>query len=490
MSYSPTHEDPTRENKKDIESQEPAVLEKSLSHRLDYGEEAQSVASTDGVFDQLAQEEDGHDIKFRTMGWKKAAALLFGEQVCLAIMAQSWSYSILGWGPGIAVSIAFGIFFWVTSYTLWRFIMRHPHVRDVCDIGYILFGNSRIAYELTGVMLVLNNVMLIGFHVLTAAKIFNTLSDHSLCTVVFSVIATLIGIVFSVPRTLNHVSIMSIFSAVCMAIAILLFLIFAGIEDHPALGYNGAYPIDGPVKTYGSPLPGTTWNQIFNAVLNIGFLFVPQLLFPTFIAEMRNPKDFPKALGALAVASFILFIVPAAIGFEFLGQYTTAPAFGSLEIVYKKASFAFVIVPTIVIGAIYSNVTCKYVYRRVMRESPHQHRHTIQGWAPWILITTVVWFVGFIFAEVIPSMGDFLSLLAALFDSFFGFIFWAIAYWRLYKGEYFNGPLRSANTAFHMVVLCVGLWMLGPGLAAAVEAIKTDYAGSTRPAFTCADLSL
>lgn len=61
-------------------------------------------------------------------------------------------------------------------------------------------------------MLLANNILLIGFHVLTGAKILNTLSDHSQCTVVFSVIAMLMGIVLSLPRTLRHVSFMSMFS--------------------------------------------------------------------------------------------------------------------------------------------------------------------------------------------------------------------------------------------------------------------------------------
>ena len=80
------------------------------------------------------------------------------------------------------------------------------------DFGYYAFGKSRIAYEFTGFMLLANNILLIGFHVLTGAKVLNTLSDHSLCTVVFSVITMLIGIVMSLPRTLRHVSFMSMFS--------------------------------------------------------------------------------------------------------------------------------------------------------------------------------------------------------------------------------------------------------------------------------------
>lgn len=130
-----------------------------------------------------------------------------------------------------------GVLFWITSITMHKFIMKHPQIKDICkstsavyevppwlnttqtdcvlvigDFGYYAFGKSRIAYEFTGFMLLANNILLIGFHVLTGAKILNTLSDHSLCTVVFSIITMLMGIVMSFPRTLNHVSFMSMFS--------------------------------------------------------------------------------------------------------------------------------------------------------------------------------------------------------------------------------------------------------------------------------------
>jgi hypothetical protein len=102
-----------------------------------------------------------------------------------------------------------GIAFWITSMTMWKYIMKYPHIKDICDFGYHILGRTRLAYEFSGFMLLANNILLIGFHILTGARILNTLSDHSLCTVVFSVIVTLIGIILSLPRALNHVSIMS-----------------------------------------------------------------------------------------------------------------------------------------------------------------------------------------------------------------------------------------------------------------------------------------
>ncbi|KAL5113621.1 hypothetical protein ACEQ8H_008514 [Pleosporales sp. CAS-2024a] len=447
--------------------------------------------STTQAIKALIQEDHGHDIKLRTMSWQRAAWLLCGDQVCLAIMAQSWSLSVLGWVPGIITMLIAGALFYMTSLTMHKFIMKHPEIKDICDFGYHIFGRSKTAYEFTAIMLLLNNIMLIGFHILTGAKVLNTLSDHSLCTVIFSVIVTVMGVVMSLPRTLNHVSLMSIFSAACMGMAILLFLIFCGIQDHPIYGYHGDYPKAGPVKTYAFPPAGTTFVAAMNAILNITFLWVPQILFPTFIAEMEKPQDFPKALAVLGAVSAFLFIIPPAIGFRYLGQYATAPAFGSLgPVVYKKASFAFVIVPTLVIGVIYANVSAKFVYNRIMGKSRHAHSNTVVGWGVWIAVMAVIWVIGFIFAEVIPSMGDFLSLLGAAFDSFFGFIYFAIAYWQLYKGNLFRGASRSVMTVIHIFVMVCGLFLLGPGLYAAVEAIIADYAGTVKPAFSCANVAI
>jgi hypothetical protein len=276
-----------------------------------------------------------------------------------------------------------------------------------------------------------------------------------------------------------------------MGLAVLLFLIFAGIEKAPLYGYYGDYPTDGPVRTYAFPLAGTTWVECMNAVLNITFLWVPQILFPTFIAEMERPQDFPKSLAVLTAISAFLFIVPPAIGFRYLGQYSTAPAFGSLGVTaYKKGSFAFVIVPTVIIGVIYANVSAKFIYFRVMGKSRHAHSNTVIGWGVWVAVMAGIWVIAFIFSEVVPSMGDFLSLLGAAFDSFFGFIFFAVAYWHLFKGKYFAGAGRSIMTVIHVFVMMVGLFLLGPGLYAAVKAIIADYTAGTSPAFSCADISI
>lgn len=41
-----------------------------------------------------------------------------------------------------------------------EFCLRHPEVKDVCDIGQMLFWNQRWAWWLTAIMFVLNNTFI------------------------------------------------------------------------------------------------------------------------------------------------------------------------------------------------------------------------------------------------------------------------------------------------------------------------------------------
>ena len=97
-----------------------------------YADAVSSNDYEDTSFNALLVEDQAHEIQLRTMSWQKAAWLLAGDQVCLAIMAQTWSLSVLGWVPGIITMILAGGFFWITSITMHKYILRHPQIKDIC----------------------------------------------------------------------------------------------------------------------------------------------------------------------------------------------------------------------------------------------------------------------------------------------------------------------------------------------------------------------
>jgi hypothetical protein len=67
---------------------------------------------------------------------------------------------------------------------------------------------------------------------------------------------------------------MSVVSAICMGIAIILSLVYAGIEDAPLYGYGGNYPTLGPVTTsIGLPTPAPGFVNGLNAVLKWAYTY-------------------------------------------------------------------------------------------------------------------------------------------------------------------------------------------------------------------------
>ncbi|KAG6822829.1 hypothetical protein H0H92_012420, partial [Tricholoma furcatifolium] len=148
-------------------------------------------------------------------------------------MSFPWSYSVLGLVPGILVTIGVAFTVLYTSLILWKYCLKYPELRDICDIGQKLFGGSVIVY--------------------------------------------------------NIMSYIGIFSATTMGIAIILAIIFSGIQTHPVGYVAGSEPIVMII-----PVAGTTFISGMSAFLNISYTLIGQAILPLFIAEMNNPKDFPK----------------------------------------------------------------------------------------------------------------------------------------------------------------------------------------------------
>ena len=214
-------------------------------------------------------------------------------------------------------------------------------------------------------------------------------------TVVFGVITTIICWVASLPRTFDMLSKLGTASALFTFVSVILATIFSGVEDHPA-GFNtqpGISPKTGQPLPFGNPIvtaipvTGTTFVAGLNAFLNISYTFIGQITLPSFIAEMRDPRDFPKALWACTILEILVFSVVGSVIYAYTGnQYITAPAFGSLEPLYKKISFSFMIPTLIFLGVLYASVSARFLFFRIFHNSQHKNEHTLIGWGTWTLI--------------------------------------------------------------------------------------------------------
>jgi hypothetical protein len=427
-------------------------------------------------------------------------------------MSFPYSYSVLGLVPGLILTVVVAALVLYTSLITWcvhpspsrtaqliahrEFCLRHPEVRDVCDIGQMLYWNSKIAWYLTAIMFLLNNTFIQvlkplslppespltnlnqALHVLTGAKYLNTMTNHEICTVGFSAVMAVISFICSLPRTFDALSKLATLSAFFTFVSVMLAAIFAAIEPHPN-GYNPdpkhinakGQNIGGAPIVLVIPAAGTTFVSGMNAFLNISYTFIGQITLPSFIAEMKEPRDFKKALWAVTIAEVIVFSLVGAIVYAYTGtQYNTAPAFGSLgNELYKKVAFSFMIPTLIFLGVLYASVSARFVFFRIFEGTRHKGNHTVVGWASWAGILAVTWVVAFIIAECIPFFSDLLSLMSSLFDSFFGFIFWGTAYLRMRGTEYGSGFYKNRGMRgwlgfiLNWIIIAIGFFFLGAG---------------------------
>ena len=261
-----------------------------------------SEGTSEEILDKQLAAEDGASIQYRTCSWQKTAALLFSEYICLAIMSVPWSYSILGLVPGLILTVVVAALVLYTSLVLWQFCLRHPEVRDVCDIGQTLFTFKSVPWLgvfmwwFTAAMFILNNTFIQALHVLVGAEYINTMTaadNVGGCrTVEFSVVVTVICWLASLPRTFSMMSKLGTASAFFTFISVLLAAVFVGIQGNPAHfdPIKSDKPMSGPVKYNILPLHDTTFVNGMAAFLNISYTFIGQITLPSFIAEMRDPR--------------------------------------------------------------------------------------------------------------------------------------------------------------------------------------------------------
>ncbi|KAG7287200.1 hypothetical protein NEMBOFW57_006705 [Staphylotrichum longicolle] len=336
-----------------------------------------------------------------------------------------------------------------------------------------------------------------GLHVLVGAKYLNTMtaSDDVGCrTVTFSIVVAIICWLCSLPRTFDMLSKLGTASAFFTFVSVLLATIFAAIQSNPA-GYT---PETGDPIVSAVPVAGTTFVNGLGAFLNISYTFIGQITLPSFIAEMRDPRDFPKALWACTIAEIILFSIVGGIVYAYVGtQYVTAPAFGSLQPLFKKVSFSFMIPTIIFLGVLYASVSARFIFFRIFQNSRHKNEHTLVGWATWTGILLATWILAFIIAEVIPFFSSLLSLMSSLFDSFFGFIFWGVAYFRMRRADGTVSLVGERTVsgyllgALNLVIILIGIFFLTVGTYASVESIILEFeSGAVGGVFSCASNGL
>ncbi|KAF7592255.1 hypothetical protein BBP40_000457 [Aspergillus hancockii] len=429
--------------------------------KKEYGEDAAPAN------DPFGNEECG-EVKYRVMSWWQCGMLMIAENMSLGILSLPSAMATLGLVPGVIILVGMSGISWYTGYIIGQFKLRFPGTHSMGDAGELIMG--RFGRELMGTGQLLLLIFLMASHILTFSVLFNTITGHGACTIVFAVIGMIVSFIGALPRTMNKVYWMSVASCISIITATIVTMISIGVQAPPDVQVDATRDV--------------TFQDAFLAVTNIIFAYITHVAFFGLISEMRDPREFPKSLTMLQVVDTSMYVVTAIVAYRYAGPDVASPALSSAGPVMKKVAYGIAIPTVIIAGVIYGHVACKYIYVRIFRGSDHMHQKSFLAVGTWIGIALALWVIAWVIAESIPVFNDLLSLISALFGSWFSYGFPAIFWLVMNKGVWFSSPRKIFLTIVNVIILGIACAICGLGLYVSGKSIHDNSSSSS---WTCAN---
>lgn len=133
---------------------------------------------------------------------------MVAETVSIGILSLPAVIASLGLVPAIILLVGLGLLATYTGYVIGQFRWRYPHIHNLADAGEVIAGS--IGREVLGTGQLLLVVFIMASHLLTFTVAMNSLTEHGTCSIVFAVMGLVVSLIANLPRTLKHVSTMSI----------------------------------------------------------------------------------------------------------------------------------------------------------------------------------------------------------------------------------------------------------------------------------------
>ncbi|KAK7698662.1 hypothetical protein SLS64_012273 [Diaporthe eres] len=224
----------------------------------------------------------------------------------------------------------------------------------------------------------------------------------------------------------------------------------------------------------------------FNSISNIVFAWSGHLAWVSFISELRDPREFPKALLVQQAFMMVAYLVVSIVIYRYGGDNVASPALGSTSKTVAKVAWG-VALPTIIIaGVIFAHVMAKYVFLRLFRDTPYLHSRGFVATGTWLGISVTAWTLAWVISQSIPIFSDLLGFISALFGSWFGFIIPGYVWFALNRGAWFTGGKNITLAFVNAGQIAIGLVVFGLGLYSSGNSMATSSVGKV---WSCADNS-
>lgn len=264
---------------------------------------------------------------------------------------------------------------------------------------------------------------------------------------------------------------------------------------------NGNYP---PIRHYGG-LPTSVNGLVgaLNGLLSGVLAFAGAQLFVEFLAEMKRPRDFIKAMWGAQFFIYAVYLIYGCYVYHFQGQYSFNPSYQGVSIYgWQTAGNMISLLAALIAAGLYGNIGIKVLYNNILLDIFNAPPLTTsKGKIIYASIVPIWWSVAFVIAAAIPDYFGFVSVISAStllnltytlpplfalgfdiqknsirleqgegFDPTTGQVLKQQSRLkRLIRGYFSGGKFQVAVNIWHTVYFLASLSMCGLGMYAAIE---------------------
>ena len=174
---------------------------------------------------------------------------------------------------------------------------------------------------------------------------------------------------------------------------------------------NGNYP---PIIHYNS-LPADGLIGSLNGLLSGVLAYAGAQLFVEFLAEMRRPRDFIKAMWGAQFFIYSVYLIYGCFIYHYQGQYSFNPAYQGVSTYgWQTAGNMITLIAALISAGLYGNIGIKVLYNNILVDIFSVPSLTTKtGKIIYAAIVPVWWIIAFIIAASIPDYFGFVSVISA-----------------------------------------------------------------------------
>ncbi|KAH6981217.1 transmembrane amino acid transporter protein-domain-containing protein [Ilyonectria sp. MPI-CAGE-AT-0026] len=455
----------------------PAQPRTSSSSSVDAGK----VDNSEDAFEVFKRGEGTVD--FRTVGWIHTAVIFLKVIFATGVLTIPSSMYVLGALPGAINVIGWQLLNTYCAIVQGNFRNSHAGCHSIADMAEVVGG--KWMREIVGI------IFLVTFAIVGASGVFgssvalNALSDHSICTNYFMLVATFIVFLLASVRKFEKIAWLTWVGFISVFVAVFVVVIGVTVIDRPAAApQTGDFDLGYHVIGHPSFVAGIT------SVASIFCSSAGTSAFLPVISEMRKPRDYNKAVYlcmGFVGASYLCFSL---VVYRWCGQWVASPSLGSAGGTIKKVSYGIGLIGLLVSACLYIHVAAKYMFVRLLRNSVHLQKNSLIHWGVWLGCTGSMSIVSFLLASGIPIFNYLLALAGSL--TFAPLALGLPGYlWIFDHKEYRTGSMgKMVIYWLHWVLIALAAFLTVGGTYGVIQQVIDAYAsGQISSAFSCADNS-